>query len=50
MLNPSERFFFHVFGWMFLGSLFLYSGVFTKGLFDGFREGLGTATNVSDEL
>mmetsp|Transcript_25151 Transcript_25151/g.58482 ORF Transcript_25151/g.58482 Transcript_25151/m.58482 type:complete len:94 (-) Transcript_25151:492-773(-) len=36
MLNQRERIFFHVFGWMFLVSLFLYMSVFVRGFMDGF--------------
>jgi hypothetical protein len=37
MLEQHERIFFHIFGWMFLFSLFLYIGVFAHGFIDGFR-------------
>jgi hypothetical protein len=37
MLEQHERIFFHIFGWLFLTSLFLYVGVFVNGFIDGFR-------------
>lgn len=37
MLEQHERIFFHIFGWLFLCSLFLYVGVFLNGFIDGLR-------------
>jgi hypothetical protein len=37
MLEQDERIFFHLFGWVFLFSLFLYLGVFFHGFIDGVR-------------
>ena len=36
MLEQHERIFFHIFGWLFLTSLFLYVGVFVNGIIHGF--------------
>jgi hypothetical protein len=38
MLEPHERIFFHIFGWMFLCSLVLYLGVFWNGFMDGLMD------------
>jgi Small subunit of serine palmitoyltransferase-like len=35
MLEPDERLWFHIFGWLFLSSFVTYMGVFAKGFIHG---------------